>query len=105
MKRYRVVYGPDARADLLQVRDRVYSRSLSEVTAARFTDRLVAACDRIGERPLAGRSREDLFPGLRTFAFERKAVIAYLVHDGTVEITNVFYGGRDFEAFYLDNQA
>jgi toxin ParE1/3/4 len=105
MKRFRVIYGPDASADLSQIRDRVYSRSLSEVTAARFTNRLLAACDRIGERPLAGRSREDIFPGLRTFAFERKAVIACLVNEGTVEITNVFYGDRDFEAFYLDNQA
>jgi toxin ParE1/3/4 len=36
---------------------------------------------------------------LRTVPFERKAVIAYRVTNA-VEITNVFYGGRDYEALY-----
>jgi toxin ParE1/3/4 len=38
-------------------------------------------------------------PGLRTIPFERSAVIAYLIEDNKIRITNVFYGGRDFEAF------
>jgi toxin ParE1/3/4 len=32
--------------------------------------------------------------------FERSAVIAYLVDDHQVRVTNVFYGGRDYEALY-----
>ena len=38
--------------------------------------------------------------GLRTVPFERSAVIAYRVENDTVEITNIFYGGQDYEALY-----
>ena len=30
--------------------------------------------------------------------FERRAVVAYRVLEQIVEITNIFYGGRDYEA-------
>ena len=39
-------------------------------------------------------------PGLRTAPFEKRAVIAYLTADDTVDIINVFYGGRDYEALW-----
>jgi len=55
-------------------------------------------------RPLGGRSRDVLYPGLRTVPFERAAVIAYLVRDGWIEVTNVFYGGRDYEALYREEE-
>jgi toxin ParE1/3/4 len=32
--------------------------------------------------------------------FEHSAVIAYKVEEGAVRITNVFYGGRDYEALF-----
>nr|WP_260682893.1 type II toxin-antitoxin system RelE/ParE family toxin [Rhizobium laguerreae] len=54
-------------------------------------------CRKIGDAPNGGRPRDDLAPGLRTVPFEHSAVIAYHVTDA-VEIVNVFYGGRDYEA-------
>lgn len=78
----------------------VYEVSLDPVTAERFTARLVAACERIGNVPHGGRPRDDLLPGLRTVPFEKRAVIAYLVEAETVVITNVFCGGRDYEELY-----
>ena len=62
--------------------------------------RIKARCDLIGDAPLGGRSRDDLGPGLRTFAFERSTVIVYQAEPESVTITNVFYGGRDFEVLY-----
>ena len=53
-----------------------------------------------GSRTVGGTARDDLRPGLRIVAFEHSAVIAYLVEDGQVCVTNVFYGGRDYEALY-----
>jgi toxin ParE1/3/4 len=44
-----------------------------------------------------------LEPGLRTIPFERRAVIAYRVTNA-VEITNIFYGGRDYEALYRSRE-
>jgi len=52
----------------------------------------------------AGRPRDDLLPGLRTVPFERKAVIACRLIEDRVEITNLFYGGRDYEALYRRNE-
>lgn len=59
----------------------------------------MARCRKIGDAPNGGRPRDDLEPGLRTVPFERTAIVAYRVTDN-VEITNVFYGGRDYEALY-----
>lgn len=36
--------------------------------------------------------------GLRTVPFEHSAVICYLVEADEVLITNIFYGGQNFEA-------
>ena len=98
MKTLRVTYREAASADILDVYRWVFAASLDPVTAERFTSRLMSACERIGDAPLAGRPRDDLFPGLRTMAFEKRAVIAYRVEADTVVITNVFYGGRDYES-------
>ena len=100
VKVYKVSYRETAVADILDVYRWVYEVSLDPVTAERFTARLEAACERIGNVPLGGRPRDDLLPGLRTVPFEKRAVIAYLVEAETVVITNVFYGGRDYEALY-----
>lgn len=100
VKVYKVTYRETASADILAVYRWVYEVSLDPVTAERFTARLVAACQRIGDAPFGGRARDDLSPGLRTMPFEKRAVIAYLVEAETVVITNVFYGGRDYEALY-----
>ena len=67
--------------------------------AAAFVTRIMARCHKIGDVPFGGRARDDLVPGMRTVPFERSAVVAYRVTD-VVEITNIFYGGRDYEALY-----
>jgi toxin ParE1/3/4 len=48
---------------------------------------------------MRGMARSDLRPGLRTVPFEHTAVIAYEVEDDQV-LTNVFCGGRDYEALF-----
>ncbi|WP_308737931.1 type II toxin-antitoxin system RelE/ParE family toxin [Rhizobium sp. TH2] len=69
-----------------------------------FVRRIRARCSRIGDVPNGGRAREDLEPGLRVVPFEHSALIAYKVEPDRVRIVNVFYGGRDFERFYLDSK-
>ena len=103
MKVYKVTYRETASTDILDVYRWVYEVSLDPVTAERFTARLVAACERIGAVPLGGRPRDDLLPGLRTVPFEKRAVIAYFIEAETVVITNVIYGGRDYESLFLDD--
>ena len=99
MDRIDVVYRPDTLADLIEIYGSIRDRG-SSVVARSFVARIKARCDHIGETPFAGRPRDDLEPGLRTIAFERRVVIAYKVENGLVRIGNVFYGGRDYEVLY-----
>jgi toxin ParE1/3/4 len=100
MQPVEVRYRPEASRDLADIYRIVLRVSASPVTARRFVERIRERCRRIGVLPRAGRPRDDLFPGLRTVPFERKAVITYRVVEDHVEIVNVFYGGRDYEALY-----
>jgi len=100
MRRIRVEFRPSADDDLIAIFDFVFEASRSAATAQRFTQRIRDRCLRIGDSPSGGRPRDDLFPGLRTVPFERTVVIAYVTEGDRVEIANIFYGGRDFEAIY-----
>jgi toxin ParE1/3/4 len=97
-----VAYAEGAIGDLESIFKWICEASLDPFIAERFVQRVRKKCDSIAYLPYSGSPRDDLLPGLRTVVFERKAVIAYVVRDGRVEITNVFYGGRDFEAIYRD---
>lgn len=63
-----------------------------------FVDRIRRRCEAIGELPEGYPARPDLGPDIRIAPFERSAVIAYRVIDAAVEIVDMFYGGRDYEA-------
>ena len=103
MRQLKVRYRPEAVADLEDIFRYVFRVSASQTTAKQFVGRLMQRCHTIGLAPLGGRVRDDLAPGLRTVPFERSAVIAYLVENDCVRITNIFYGGRDYEALYRNN--
>jgi toxin ParE1/3/4 len=95
-----VRYRPEAVDDLEDIFRYVLRISASQITAQKFVGRIRARCRRIGLVPLGGRARDDLEPGLRTVPFEHTAVIAYMVEDDCVRVTNIFYGGKDYEALY-----
>ncbi|MGF9692966.1 type II toxin-antitoxin system RelE/ParE family toxin [Rhizobium sp. 0TCS1.26] len=98
MRRLPVVYRLVAIEDLENTYLFILEVSGSSKVASGFVERIMARCRRIGNVPSGGRPRDDLAPGLRVVPFERAAVIAYVMKGDRVEITNVFYGGRDYEA-------
>lgn len=98
MKRLPVTYRPEAAADLEEIFLYVLDKSGDLITAKRFTNRIKARCDKIGNAPRGGAPRPDLGEGLRLVPFEKSAVILYRVTDIEVEIVNIFYGGRDYDA-------
>jgi toxin ParE1/3/4 len=95
-----VVFRSEAADDLSAIYLWVHEASGDPGTAQHFVGRIVAFCEKIGGMAHAGRPRDDLLPGLRSFPFEKRTVIMYRVAGKTVEITNVFHGGRDYEALY-----
>lgn len=100
MLRLEVRYRPEAIDDLESVFLSVLQASQSSRVATGVVQRIRLRCESIGDAPRGGRPRDDLYPGLRTVPFERTAVIAYLVEESCVRVTNIFYGGRDYEALY-----
>lgn len=100
VRRAPVSFRPEARDDLIEIFRLILRLSGSTSVARNFVERIRDRCNRIGLVPEGGYRRDDLEPGLRTVPFERSAVVAYRFENGRVRITNVFYGGRDYEALY-----
>jgi len=102
MEPVEVVFRPHAVADLAEIHAWIVDAGGASATAAAFVARIVAFCEKIGSMAHAGRLRDDLWPGLRTFPFEKRTVIAYRLAGDRVEIVNIFHGGRDYEALYRE---
>ena len=103
MRSLPVVFREEAISDLSEIYRFIAEQSGYSELAWRSVERIQARCARIGDAPRGRRSRHDLASGLRTAPFEKVAVIAYLLEDDAVRVTNVFYGRRDFEALHRDH--
>lgn len=97
IRRLEVEYRQSAQDDLAGIFGFLVESGASADTALRFVLRIEDRCQKIGDAPRTGRQRDDLLAGLRTLPFEHSAVIAYVIERDMVWITNIFYGGRDFE--------
>lgn len=94
----RVVFAPEA-SDQLEALFLYIAEHSSAAIAERYTDAVVATCERLALFHLRGVAREDIRPGLRLTHHKGRTVIAYAVDEGaqTVFILGVFYGGQDHE--------
>jgi toxin ParE1/3/4 len=93
----KVVFRPQAEADLLALY-RYIAEASGLGVAGEYIDRIEVACMSLATFPNRGTKRDDLAPGLRTVAFERRLTIVYRVLKTRVEIVTIAYGGRDFES-------
>ena len=98
MRRLPVRFREEAASDLMEVLDYLIEQGADPDVALGFVDRIRRRCEAIGELPEGYPARPDLGPDIRIAPFERSALIAYRVIDAAVEIVDVFYGGRDYEA-------
>lgn len=94
----KVDYRNSAWSDLDQIFWYIVEASGMPRTAHAYVRQIEAQCLQLAHAPYSGRPRHDLAPGLRTVAFERSALICYVIDGDTVWITNIFRRGRDFEA-------
>jgi toxin ParE1/3/4 len=97
----KVIFRPQAEADLLALYRYVAEASGLGI-ASEYIDRIEVACMSLATFPNRGTKRDDLAPGLRTVAFERRLTIVYRVFKTRVEIVTIAYGGRDFESDLRD---
>ncbi|OJU38925.1 MAG: addiction module toxin RelE [Microbacterium sp. 69-10] len=94
-----VFYSPEARRQLTELYLWIADQSGYPDRAETYVTRIFDFCDALSLNPHVGISREDLRPGLRTVGFRRRVIIAFAVHQTSIEIHGVFYGGRDHESF------
>jgi len=98
----KVHFRPQAEADILTL-SRYIAETSGLAIAGNYIDRIETACMSLATIPNRGTKRDDLAPGLRTIAFERRVTIGYSVRKTQVEIVAISYAGRDFESgFRLD---
>lgn len=86
--------GALAVADLVALHRWVRAEA-GQATADAYLDRIEVRIATLADFPDRGTLRDDLAPGLRTLAFERRLVIAYLVAAETVTVLRVVSGARD----------
>lgn len=101
MKNRRLVFRPEAEADLVELYRYIALASGSIDVALRFTERLRAACFAVVDFSECGAPRDDIKVGLRIITHERKTVIAYFIKGDSVIINNIFHAGRDWESALL----
>ncbi len=104
MKGKRLVFRDEAEADLVALYSYIARASGSFHVAFSFTEQLRHACFKLVDFPERGAPRDDIKAGLRILSIERATVITYFVKGDEVIISNIFHGGRDWEAFFLDNK-
>ena len=99
MRRLEVRFSELALGDLAEIVEYIASES-SPLAAERYLGEIMAACERIADAPDGGRRRDDLRPGLRSWAMPKRAVILYAIEGGAVRIAGIFPRGRSVDARY-----
>ncbi|CAN5229247.1 hypothetical protein BH09ACT3_BH09ACT3_03650 [soil metagenome] len=101
----RIVYSPRARQQLTDLYLWIAEQSGFPDRAEGYVSAIFDYCGGLAEVPMIGLARDDLRPGLRTIGFRRRAVIAFAVHEATVEIHGVYYGGQDYETLITADES
>ena len=103
----RINYTPEADKQLNELDDWITKAASAEI-ARRFVAVILDHIDSIRVFPLAGRSRDDVRPGMRTTTFKKKTLVAYALDESSDEIVinilGVCHGGQDWEAELSEDQ-
>ena len=97
IRRRRVVLDLEAIEDLRQI-GRWVSERAGATVARRYLARIRAFCQGLDVVSERGARRDDLRPGLRIVAFERRVTVAFAVMEDRVVVLRIFYGGRDIDS-------
>jgi toxin ParE1/3/4 len=91
----RAIIAPAAARDLIEIHD--YIARDNPAAARRLLGRLEAKVKQLANSPGTGRHRDELLPGLRSFAV-RSYVIFYRAIPGGIEVIRVLHARRDIDA-------
>jgi len=92
VKRYAVVFTPEARDHLVALYRRIATDASPEI-AARYIEAVFARCEALSIFPERGATRDDIRPGLRITTYRKRTVIAFTVEVDRVTIIGCFIVG------------
>jgi len=95
-----VIWSSEARSDLTAIWD-YYAEVAGRHTAEKIVREVGAACVPLEHHPFAGRSRSEVWPGLRSVVASPH-VIFYRVKNDAAEIVRVLDGRQDIDAHFAD---
>jgi toxin ParE1/3/4 len=90
---------PQAEIDLLDIWSYISQDSFE--AADRFLEKPLDNFNFLAENPMAGRAREELLPGLRSFPAGRY-LIFYTPMDDGITLDRVLHGARNVEAVFRE---
>jgi toxin ParE1/3/4 len=88
---------PLANSDLIEIWSYIADDSVANADA--FIDKIHEALQTLSRQPGLGRRREELAPGLQSFAFGRY-IVFYRVVGNEIEIVRVLHGARDISNIF-----
>ena len=97
-----VVWEPKAKQDLRSIW-RNYARLASPEIADKLLREFDQAGEKLGERPLLWRTRDEVMPGLRS-VFVHPHTIFYRVTDARVEIVRLLHERRNFATVFKKDE-
>ncbi|MEA3332344.1 MAG: type II toxin-antitoxin system RelE/ParE family toxin [Pseudomonadota bacterium] len=97
MRDYRLKISEQAQHDLVDIW--LYIANNSSLAADNFVDLILEKCRLLCSSPSLGRSRDELFPGIRSLPFKRY-IIYYRVTEVDVEIVRLLSGYRDTDTIF-----
>jgi toxin ParE1/3/4 len=100
---YRVVFSPEAHADIIDLYDYITVRS-NAMIALGYLERLERSCLSLATFSNRGTRRDDVRRGLRVMGFARRVTVGFAVTADIVTILRVLYGGRDIRLAFSVSQ-
>jgi toxin ParE1/3/4 len=99
LKQYKIVWHPNARADLIALYDWIAEQA-DPGTAFDYTSKIETQTAKLALFPDRGTPRDDLVTGMRTIPYRKRSIIAYRVLDEEVEILAIIHAGRDLSRVF-----
>lgn len=93
----RVVYRPLAGSDIFDIWDFIAEDSVLQADS--WVDNLDVKLHLLATQPFIGRSRDELFPGLRSHPFGRYVIFYMPLADG-VDVVRVIHSTRDLNSIF-----
>ena len=73
-----------------------------QAAANRTIDRIVMGLERLALFPLAGRPRDELSPGLRSYFIRPRHTVFYRIRGERLEVAHVLHHARDLSHLFPD---